>query len=170
MLGVMEVVVRSASDVDAADVVRVLRCSRLRFLPYAPPVHSEAQTLQWVRSNLIPSGGMSVATIDGQVVGVVAVSQADGASWIDQLYVDPEYCGRGVGSQLLEVALSALPRPVRLYSFQQNDGARRFYERHGFSAIRHGDGSSNEEDCPDTLYERGVAGDAQRQEAAIRVG
>jgi ribosomal protein S18 acetylase RimI-like enzyme len=159
-LGGVETFVRSANEADAVDVVRVLRGSRLRFLPYAPPVHSEAQTLHWVLSDLIPSGGVTVATVDKHVVGVLAVSRGDGASWIDQLYVDPEYCGRGVGSQLLAGALASLPRPIRLYTFQQNGGARRFYERHGFSPIRWGDGSGNEEGCPDVLYELGIAGDA----------
>jgi hypothetical protein len=34
-----------------------------------------------------------------------------------------------------------------------NAGARRFYERHGFSAIEFTDGSANEERCPDVLFE-----------------
>lgn len=158
----MAVVVRSARLTDAAEVVRVLRASRLRFLPYAPSAHSEEQMLAWVREFLIPSGGVTVATVEGGVAGVLAVSLADGESWIDQLYVDPEHCGRGVGSQLLETALSSLPRPIRLYTFQQNEGARRFFERHGFSPIQWGDGSGNEEGCPDVLYELGQAAAARR--------
>ena len=129
-------------------------------MPYAPPVHSEAQALDWALKSLIPSGGVSVATLDEHVVGVLAVSRAHGVSWIDQLYVDPEYCGRGVGSQLLTAALSSLSRPIRLYTFQQNGGARRFYERQGFLPIQLGDGSGNEERCPDVLYELGIADDA----------
>jgi hypothetical protein len=46
-----------------------------------------------------------------------------------------------------------LEPPVRLYVFQANIRARQFYERHGFSAIDFGDGSLNEERCPDVLYE-----------------
>jgi GNAT superfamily N-acetyltransferase len=157
VLGAMETFVRAASEADAVDVVRVLRGSRLRFLPYAPPAHSEAQTLHWVLSDLIPSGGVTVATVDEHVVGVVAVRRTPGASWVDQLYVDPEYCGRGIGARLLTTTLLALPRPIRLYSFQRNEGARRFYERRGFSPIQYGDGSSNEEGCPDILYELGIA-------------
>lgn len=155
-MDVTAVVVRSARETDAAGVVRVLRASRLRFLPYAPPVHSAAQTLGWVLKSLIPSGGVTIATLDECVVGVLASSHADGASWIDQLYVHPEYCRRGVGSQLLGAALSSLPRPIRLYTFQQNGDARRFYERHGFLPIRWSDGAGNEEGCPDVLYELGT--------------
>ena len=157
----MSAILRSAKIEDAADVVRVLRASRLRFLPYAPPVHSEAEDLNWARHSLIPSGGVTFATVDDNVIGVLAVSRADSADWIDQMYIQPEYCGRGVGSQLMRAALSSLSRPIRLYTFQQNGRARRFYERFGFSAIEWGDGSRNEEGCPDVLYELvdGIADD-----------
>jgi GNAT superfamily N-acetyltransferase len=144
---------RPARPEDAADVVRVLRASRLRFLPYAPPAHSEAEDLRWARAALLPSGGVTVATVDERIVGVLATRRADDASWIDQLYVQPEYCGRGVGSQLMQAALSYLRRPVRLYTFQENREASRFYERFEFVAIKWGDGSENEEGCPDVLYE-----------------
>jgi ribosomal protein S18 acetylase RimI-like enzyme len=46
-----------------------------------------------------------------------------------------------------------LALPVRLCTFQANVRARSFYERHGFKAIAFGDGNSNEERCPDVLYE-----------------
>lgn len=43
--------------------------------------------------------------------------------------------------------------PLRLYTFQANHGAMRFYERHDFLAIAFTDGQANEERCPDVLYE-----------------
>jgi ribosomal protein S18 acetylase RimI-like enzyme len=61
--------------------------------------------------------------------------------------------GQGIGKLLLEGALAHLQLPVRLYTFQANTGARRFYERHGFVAIEFSDGQGNEEKCPDVLYE-----------------
>ena len=153
----MSAFLRSASAEDAPDVARVLRASRTRFLPYAPPARSEAEDLRWVAQSLIPSGGVTVASVAGRIVGVLAMGESSGASWITQLYVEPEHCGTGVGSQLLRAALGALPKPIRLYTFQQNVAARRFYERFGFEAIAFSDGSANEEGCPDVLYE--LAGD-----------
>ena len=73
--------------------------------------------------------------------------------WIDQLYASPAFWGRGIGAQLLRFAIAELSRPVRLYSFQANTRARNLYETHGFKAIEFGDGSGNEENCPDVLYE-----------------
>ncbi len=67
--------------------------------------------------------------------------------------VDPSLVGRGIGSGLLAHALKTLGRPICLYTFQENRGARRFYERHGFVAVEFTDGQGNEERCPDVLYE-----------------
>lgn len=61
--------------------------------------------------------------------------------------------GQKIGSALLAHAIQTLAKPIRLYTFQQNTGARRFYERHGFHAIQFTEGEGNEEKCPDVLYE-----------------
>ncbi|WP_187359916.1 GNAT family N-acetyltransferase [Chitinolyticbacter meiyuanensis] len=134
-------------------MAELLMSSREAFIPYAPIAHPPATVHDWVEQVLIPSGGVSVACQDGTILGVLAVSHDDGAGWIDQLYVAPACAGRGIGSALLQLALSSLTRPIRLRTFQANSGARRFYERHGFRALSCTDGSANEERCPDVLYE-----------------
>ncbi len=48
-------------------------------------------------------------------------------------------------------ARTARPRLER-WCFEANAGARRFYERNGFRALRHTDGAGNEEKMPDILY------------------
>ena len=149
----MTIALRSATDSDASEVVEVLVASRAAFIPYAPMAHSPSEVRQWVRHTLIPGGGVTVACVSGAVIGVLAASESEGVAWIDQLYVSPGFVGKGVGSLLLAHALATLARPVRLYTFQANAGARRFYERHGFSAIEFTDGSANEERCPDVLFE-----------------
>ena len=63
------------------------------------------------------------------------------------------WTGRGIGSRLLGHAHGGLLRSIRLWTFQANAGARRFYERHGYRAIAFTDGRENEERCPDVLYE-----------------
>lgn len=91
--------------------------------------------------------------VGGRVVAVMATSHDGAVSWIDQLYVLPGHVGRGIGARLLALAHAELPLPIRLYTFQPNVGARRFYERHGYEAIAFTDGIANEEKCPDVLYE-----------------
>lgn len=148
---------RVATVEDAQCVAGVLLSSREAFLPYAPLPHTDAKVRQWVRETLIPAGDVTVACDAGAIVGVLATNIESNVGWIEQLYVEPSSVGRGIGSFLLAHALASLPRPVRLYTFQANVRARSFYERYGFRAIALSDGSSNEERCPDVLYELSAA-------------
>ena len=147
---------RRADSVDAAAVADVLIESRRVFMPFLRWVHPPADIRRWVAGYLVPSGRVQVAEKDGRIVAVLATAEADGCSWIDQLYVLPGYEAQGLGSELLAFAHETLRPPIRLYTFQANAIARRFYERHGYRAIEFGDGSENEEGCPDVLYERGA--------------
>lgn len=149
----MSLTLRAAAVEDAPSVAEVFLSSRKAFLPYARLAHSEAEVRQWIRQALIPSDGVTVACLDERVVGMVAVSRQADASWVDQLYVAPQSVGRGIGERLLAHVLSELPCPVRLYTFQANQRARKFFERHGFKAVAFTDGAGNEEQCPDVLYE-----------------
>jgi ribosomal protein S18 acetylase RimI-like enzyme len=145
---------RAARIADAEKVAEIYLASRKTFLTYAPLVHSDDDVRKWIRDVLIPTGSVTVALDGGKIIGMMATSVDDRArAWIDQLYIEPSGVGHGTGSALLRRALKVLRRPVRLYTFQENVGARRFYERHGFIPIAFGDGSENEEKCPDVLYE-----------------
>ena len=156
----MDVIFRPATGVDAEQVASVLLASRKAFVAFAPLAHTDDEVRAWVANVLIPRGGVSVADAGGSnkgVVGMMAVSQRDGVAWIDQLYLHPSVVGRGIGTRFIELARESLTSPIRLYTFQENAGARRFYERHGFRAIAFSDGSDNEEHCPDVLYEWAAA-------------
>ena len=85
--------------------------------------------------------------VDDGLVGFIAFREG----WIDQFYVLPARQGRGVGEALLNVAKTAYPE-LRLWTFQRNAPARRFYENRGFIALEKGDGSGNKEREPDILY------------------
>jgi ribosomal protein S18 acetylase RimI-like enzyme len=153
---VADVTLRAAGAADAAEIAAVYLASRRAFLAYAPLAHGDDEVLRWLAEELIPGGGVTVATQDAgrpALVGMLAVSRGVDAGWIDQLYLLPATVGRGLGSRLLAHAQATLGAPIRLYTFQANTGARRFYERHGFHALAFGDGSGNEERCPDVLYE-----------------
>jgi ribosomal protein S18 acetylase RimI-like enzyme len=145
---------RRAQPADAPAIAALLIASRRAHLPYAPIAHPDDDVQRWVAGVLLPTRDVTVALAgDGSLAGVLATATVDGIGWIEQLYLAPELVGRGLGTTLLRQALAALPRPVRLHTFQANAGARRFYERHGFRVIAAGDGSGNEEGCPDLLYE-----------------
>lgn len=146
-------IVRPAAVQDAAAVADVLCESRGKFVAFAPMTHTRDEVREWLAGALIPAGGVHVATDGSQVVAMLAISHAGDASWIDQPYVLPGRTGQGIGAQLLQAAHTMLRPPVRLYTFQANAGARRFYARHGYQAIAFSDGSGNEERCPDVLLE-----------------
>lgn len=85
---------------------------------------------------------------DGDVLsGIIAFR--DG--WVEQLYVLPAVQGRGVGTELLDVAKHACDR-LELWTFQRNALARRFYEARGFMLIEQTNGTRNEEKEPDARY------------------
>lgn len=49
----------------------------------------------------------------------------------------PQWQGFGFGSACLDFAKSLYPAGIELHSAQQNYGACRLYERHGFIAVTH---------------------------------
>ena len=71
--------------------------------------------------------------------------------WIDHLYVDPPFHGRGIGGALVTLAQREQDE-LRLYTFQSNTRARALYERHGFVIEELTDGARNEEKMPDVTY------------------
>jgi RimJ/RimL family protein N-acetyltransferase len=147
---------RAAEPADAERVAEVLIESREALMPFAPSVHTKAQLRKWVRDVLLPGTKTTVAVVSNIVIGVIAVSEKEGQGWVEQLYIHPTHIGQGIGSKLLASAVATMPGPVRLYTFQQNARSRKFYERHGFVAVEFSDGSTNEERCPDVLYELAV--------------
>jgi GNAT superfamily N-acetyltransferase len=155
------VLIRAAQPADAARIADIYLASRRTHVAFAPLAHPDDDVRVWITTVLLPAGGVRVAVAHGHILGFCATSiqapaPGGGAqAWIDHLYLDPDAVGRGIGRALLAAALGDLPRPVRLYTFAQNTGARRFYERHGVVAIKFGDGCGNEEGCPDVLYELG---------------
>jgi ribosomal protein S18 acetylase RimI-like enzyme len=122
-------------------------------MPYAQSAHSDGEIRDWVANHLVPSDGVTVAELQGTVVGIMATEQAQMRRWVTQMAVDAALVGQGIGSLLLAHAMRTLTPPIRLYTFQANTRARRFYQRHGFEAIELTDGQANEERCPDVLYE-----------------
>lgn len=53
--------------------------------------------------------------------------------YLDQLFVAPEYQGRGVGRKLLAFTREHLPNEIYLRCVRENEKAWRWYEREGFA-------------------------------------
>jgi ribosomal protein S18 acetylase RimI-like enzyme len=95
-----------------------------------------------------------LAEEDGRLLGFLAIrrSRRDDREVLESLYVEPDAQNRGVGTALLDKAKALRPDGLYLWVFQRNEGARRFYERHGFRLVKLTDGAENMEREPDALY------------------
>jgi GNAT superfamily N-acetyltransferase len=139
---------RRASPEDATALAATWLRSRHASVPDIPsPVHSDAEVSEWFETVVLPERETWVIENDDTVVALLVLE----AGWVDQLYVDPDFTGRGLGSCLLAVAKAVSPAGLDLWTFQANTRARRFYERHGFIAVAVTDGE-NEEGAPDVRY------------------
>ena len=120
-------------------------------MPYLPELHSDEETHAWMATQVVGRQEVVVAELDGRVAGFAALE----GDLLGHLYVDPGHQRRGVGTALVDWVKGSRPAGFRLWVFQRNEGARRFYEERGCRLAELTDGSANEEREPDALYERG---------------
>lgn len=132
-------------DMDAAAVVH--RTSFDEALPSLAGLHTPAEDRWFFRERMFTTCQLWGSFSKREIVGFIAFRKG----WIDQLYILPAWQGRGIGGALLTVAQSQFDH-LNLWTFQRNQNARRFYERHGFVLVKETDGSGNEEKEPDMLY------------------
>lgn len=144
-----DIVIRRAAGSDAAEVAEVWLRSFTAALPGVRRAHTDDEVRAGIREVVVPGQETWVAVADGSVVAMMVREGND----LDQLYVDPAWQGRGIGGRLVDVAKGRAPSGLTLWTFQVNEAARRFYERHGFVARERTDGQRNEEREPDVRYE-----------------
>jgi GNAT superfamily N-acetyltransferase len=145
-LGAVEVRLAGPDDADAVAEVFIASFETLTFLPM---LHTHEQTRAFIRGVVFEKDEVWVAEDGGRILGMAALSD----EMLDQFYVHPDAQGRGAGSALLDKAKERRPGGFTFWVFQQNEDARRFYERRGCRLVRLTDGSGNEEKTPDALYE-----------------
>ena len=141
---------RAGVPSDAAALADLYLRARRVAVPAIPAlVHGEADVRGWMAEEVVARREVWVAErCEGG--GLVGLQVLDGG-WVDQLYVDPDRTGEGIGSALLAEA-QRVRSHLELWTFQSNTGAQRFYERHGFEAVEWTDGRGNEERSPDVRY------------------
>ncbi|WP_220499441.1 GNAT family N-acetyltransferase [Microbispora sp. H10949] len=139
--------IRRASSGDAGHIADVFLAARAG-MTYLPRLHSDEETRAWIAGVMVPASQVWVAELHGEIAGFAGLR----SGWLDHLYVTPAAQGRGIGTALLGHAKKTNPHVLDLHVFQQNDGARRFYERHGFTLVEERDGNDNEENLPDAHY------------------
>ena len=138
---------RLARREDAAAIARVFSPS-YRLLDFLPMLHTEEEDRWFIENVVLEECAVTVAEDDKGIVAFLA-RQGDE---VRMLYTHPDFIGAGAGSLLLEGAQRSGATALELWCFQANIRARRFYEGHGFKAIRFTDGRDSEEKCPDVRY------------------
>ena len=135
------------ATVDDAPAMGTLHILAMRTLTFLPQLHTIDEAIIWMGGEVLPKNKAWVAEVDGVIAGYIVFTD----DWIHQLYVHPDRHGQGYGAALLAYVLTE-GTSKRLWTFQQNARARRFYEARGFRPIRFTDGEDNEEKTPDVLY------------------
>lgn len=91
------------------------------------------KVLAWVRRKIAGCiGEYERVMLDGELVGYVHFSQDGDRMELDDLYVLPEYQGRGIGTRVIQRCCGMTELPVYLYVFIRNEGAVKLYRRLGF--------------------------------------
>jgi putative acetyltransferase len=138
--------IRRAAAGDVAAVARLFRTVRRACLPYLPDLHTPEEDFCFFRDHVFAECEVWVAQA-AAIDGLIAFR----TGWVDHLYVHPECQRQGLGKALLAVAMKGAR--LRLWVFQRNNAAIRFYDAHGFREVERTDGGHNEEREPDMLME-----------------
>lgn len=102
----------------------------------------EARTTMFEKIQQSGNGNIMLAYSNGNPCGMVSFGKSRNAELSDcaeivAIYAAENYWGKGIGSQLMEIALSEIKKQgyksVLLWTFEANARARRFYEKHGFA-------------------------------------
>jgi GNAT superfamily N-acetyltransferase len=135
---------RAATEMDIDAIAKIMGdwCADT---PYIPALHTREQDRKFI-TGVVATQDVMVADDDG-VQGFIAREDDE----IDQLYLAQAARGREIGSALLD-KMKTRSDKLELWCFQANTGARRFYERHGFTIDRMTDGVRNQEKLPDIRY------------------
>jgi ribosomal protein S18 acetylase RimI-like enzyme len=118
--------------------------------PWLPKLHTLEETERFMFGALFKENTVLMAETGAKPCGYLAIN-AEG--FVPSFTLAEEFRGRGIGSVLLDAAKGLHPTGLSLWTFVANEGARRFYARHGFREVRRTDGSRNEGRLPDILFE-----------------
>jgi 1-acyl-sn-glycerol-3-phosphate acyltransferase len=140
--------IRRATAADAVAVADVFIAARAG-MTFLPRLHSDDDVRTHFGQVVLARGEVWTASVDGRIVGFAGLDD----EMLEHLYVHPSAQNRGIGTALLDLAKRERPDGFRLWVFQQNEGARRFYDRHGCSVVLETDGADNEERLPDALLQ-----------------
>ena len=88
------------------------------------------------KDNLINPGNCEYFCVfyKNKMIGFLIIHKTDGEIWA--IYLVEEFCGKGYGKKVFDFAINELRllghTQISLWVFEENNRARRFYEKHNF--------------------------------------
>jgi len=142
-------VIREFKPEDTRETAGVWHRSGLEEYTYLPEFQKldETKAVEVFANVILKNCKVWVYQSGELILGFLAMK----GSYIDRLYVVPEFQRRGVGAALIAHAKIVSPEHLELHTHQQNLRARAFYEKFGFVAVRFGL-SPPPESLPDVEY------------------
>lgn len=114
-------------------------------------LHARREAWPWLDASLWQLEDFDAATLgetlwvaeqDGHRVGFASVLEND--NFLHNLFIDPQYQGRGAGSALLETVQARFTSTGALKCLVRNENAVAFYQRHGWQIEATGEGPEGE--------------------------
>ena len=127
----MELSFQSAKETDVQQIFRlnqelIDRYENIQAIPYE-------EVLNWVRRKIEKNVHSYTRILaDGEHAGFYRFVPSGDRMELDDLYIFPEFQGRGIGSRVIETCCGETSKPVMLYVFIRNTRAWKFYQRLGF--------------------------------------
>lgn len=141
--------IERARSADGAGIATVYLTATAK-LGFLPRRHNAVD--MWHHFSTMPTKQEAwVAKHNGRIAAFLAMSPG-WPNWVDHLYVHAGAQNKRLGTALLDQAKRSAPAGFQLWTFRQNSGAQRFYERHGLTIAERTDGRRNEEHLADLRY------------------
>jgi len=155
----MGLIIRAA---DGNDLKAVLDVGRRTWpLTYEPIAGADYVAMGlakwWTEDATVPAiraGRVTVADVDGEVVGIASVGPHEDYLVLWKLYVLPEHQGKGIGSALVESVVASatgVHREIRISYLEGNTLAEAFYRGKGFVEISRESGGDG---IPESVWMR----------------
>ncbi len=127
------VTLRPARDGDRDGVAMLWRCSAGLPGVISAPLPPLQETRARVDHDLAGGWVLSVAESGDRLVGMLALRPDLGV--LDQIFVAPDWLGRGVGRLMMDAAKAAMPNGFTLHTGLENRRAQRFYAASGLALL-----------------------------------
>ena len=134
-----------AIGADATEISQILEdwAASNREIPLVHNVEERADYGRW----LLEHTRVTMIHNSSGVVGFLALEK----HIIQALYIKKDFQGFGFGQAAIKFAQKQF-KELRLWVFQSNIGAQKFYQRLGFQIVEKSDGEDNDYRLPDIFY------------------